>query len=353
MTSSKSHLGIKLFYFSVLIGSVVGILFSVKILLIPILAAFLLAMILQPIVNFFEVQGFRQLHIITLIYLFVFSFIIMLFVFITPIFIEDMKHLTNSLPQYIEHFKTFLTELQHSLQQQFPFIEIPSIESFSQGALIEQVGGASSYLSSSLSNIITLLTFSLIVPFISFFILKDSHLMKRELLKFVPNRYFEMFVLLFHKIGTSLQLYIRGQMIDAAYVGGATAIGLSIIGFPFALVIGLIAGVGNFIPYLGPILGAIPAVIIIIVTPEWMDISSILLVVAVFLIVQMSETLFVYPLAVGNSVNLHPLVIILAILVGGEVGGILGMILIIPIVAITKVTFSVLHKYMYDYKILG
>lgn len=348
-----NNLGIKLFYFTVLIGSVVGILYSVKILLIPILAAFLLAMILQPIVSFFEVHGFRQLHIISGIYLAVFSFMITLFAFITPMFIEDMKHLTSSLPQYLDNFKAFLGGIQSSLQEQFPFIEIPSIESFSQAQLIEQIGGASNYLSSSLSNIITLFTFSLIVPFISFFILKDSHLMKRELLKFVPNKYFEMFVLLFHKIGSSLQLYIRGQMIDAAYVGTATAIGLSIIGFPFALVIGMIAGIGNFIPYLGPILGAIPAITIIIVTPEWMDISSIMLVVSVFLIVQMSETLFVYPLAVGNSVNLHPLIIILAILVGGELGGILGMILVIPIVAITKVTFSVLHKYMYDYKILG
>ena len=160
-----------------------------------------------------------------------------------------------------------------------------------------------------------------------------------------------MVLLLFHRINNAIGLYIRGQIIDAGFVGVMTGVGLSLIGFPYAMVIGLIAGVGNLIPYLGPILGGIPAVFIIVVTPEWFGLWPALSVLAVFFLVQLLESMVVYPLAVGGSVNLHPLIVILALLVGGEFGGILGMIVIIPLVAIMKVSFQVVYQYMRDYRV--
>ena len=168
----------------------------------------------------------------------------------------------------------------------------------------------------------------------------------------IPNRYFEMFALLFHKVMNAIALYIRGQLIDAAAVGVMTGIGLTIAGFPFALLVGLIAGIGNIIPYLGPIIGFIPAAIIMVVTPEWFNMDGLMTVLGVFLVVQILEGTVGYPIAVGNTVEMHPLLIILGITIGGQIAGIMGMIIVIPLIAIIKVTIEVYFKYLRAYDII-
>jgi len=349
----SSYLGIKSFYYLILFMISFIILYSIQSLFIPLLIAFLLANILKPVIGFFEIKGASQLSIIITIYAVTTLVFIVFFTTLTPILLRQASMLGEELPLYIDSVKESIHALENSLRSNFSFLEVPDLAMMTQTYITESIDKTTTYISNNLSSILSLFTFSLIVPFISFFILKDMYLMQKTILSYVPNRYFEMFVLLFYKVGNSIQLYIRGQLIDASFVGIMTGLGLSIIGFPYALIVGLVAGIGNFVPYFGPILGAIPAVLIIIVTPEWSTGTGISLVVAVFLIVQVIETLFVYPIAVGNSVNLHPLLIIISLLVGGEVAGIVGMIVIIPLVAILKVTFELLYKYMKEYKIIN
>ena len=346
------YIGIKSFYYLIVLTMVAMFFYTVQSLFIPLLIAFLLANVLKPLVSYFELKGYSQLSVISSIFLIMISLVVILFTFLTPLLIKQVATLSDQLPQYIEVFKTYVLSIQSSLKSEFTFISFPDMTELSKEYIANKGSGFTKYLSSYLSNALSLLSFALIIPFISFFILKDMYLMQKTLLSYVPNRYFEMFVLLFYKIGNSIQAYIRGQLIDASFVGVMTAVGLSIIGFPYALVVGLIAGIGNFVPYFGPILGAIPAIFIMFVTPEWSDASSIMMVVGVFLVVQVIETIFVYPLAVGNSVNLHPLLILLSLLVGGSLGGIVGMIIVRPLVAILKVTFELLYKYLSEYKIL-
>jgi len=347
-----SYLGIRSFYYLVLALIIFIIAYSIKSLFIPLLIAFLLANILRPLIGFFEGKGASQLSIIISIYLLATFGFIMFISLISPIIAEQASMLGSELPLYIDDAKESILGIENSLKTSLPFLEVPDLALLAQEFILTSIDDTSRYISNNISSIISLFTFALIVPFISFFILKDMHLMQRTLLTYVPNRYFEMFVLLFYKVGNSIQLYIRGQLIDASFVGIMTGLGLSIIGFPYALIVGLVAGIGNFVPYFGPILGAIPAILIIFISPEWSTGSGIALVVGVFLTVQIIETLFVYPIAVGNSVNLHPLLIIISLLVGGEVAGIVGMIVIIPLVAILKVTFELLYKYMKEYKII-
>ncbi len=348
----SNYIGIKSFYYLVLALIVFIIAYSIQSLFIPLLIAFLLANILRPIINFFEVKGASQLSIIITIYVLATLFFVLFFTLVTPLMLEQATMLGKELPQYMEGTKESILSLENTLRAKLPFLETPDLALLAQNYITDMISSITAYISENISAIISIFSFSLIVPFISFFILKDMHLMQRTLLSYVPNRYFEMFVLLFYKVGNSIQLYIRGQLIDASFVGFMTGLGLSIIGFPYAVIVGLVAGIGNFVPYFGPILGAIPAVLIIIVTPEWSTASGIMMVVSVFLLVQIVETIFVYPYAVGSSVNLHPLLIIMALLVGGEVAGIMGMIIIIPLAAILKVTFELLYKYLREYKII-
>ena len=347
-----NYLGLKIFYYTIVLTIVIAVLFTVKSLFIPLLIAFFIAIILRPLVTFFESKGFSQTKIIVSIYSSFFILVIVGIVGVVPIIAEQLLEFTQKLPQYASVLNEYIFTLQSYLNTKVEFIDFSNLTQNLKEYFGKELYGFSSYIASYISNAMNILTYVLLVPFFSFFILKDMHLMNKTLLSYVPNKYFEIFVLLFYKIGNSIQLYIRGQLIDASFVGVMTAIGLSIIGFPFALLVGLIAAIGNLVPYFGPILGAIPAILIILVTPEWATATGIASVIAVFLIVQAIETVFVYPVAVGKSVNIHPLIIILALLVGGELAGILGMIIIIPLLAIIKVTFELLHRYMSAYKII-
>lgn len=361
MTKSKlkeikmktNFIGLKLFYFFIIVTILWGVILTVKLLFIPLLIALFMAMLFRPIVIFFESKGFSQLSIIISIYLTFFTVIAIGFIVVMPIILEQTMDFSHKVPEYINILKVKVISIQMALDQKFTFIDLSTLSQDLSSSLVEKSSNIGGMLSNYLSSIANILTYALLVPFFAFFILKDMHLINKTILNYIPNRYFEIIVLLFYKIGSSVQLYIRGQLIDASFVGVATAIGLSIISFPFALLVGLIAGIGNLVPYFGPILGAIPAILIMIVTPEWANTSAIGMVVTVFLVVQAIESTIVYPIAVGNSVNIHPLIIILAILVGGEIAGIVGMIIIIPLVAIIKTTFELLHRYMSAYKIIG
>ena len=343
-----NFLGLKLFYFAIIATIIVGIVFTIKSLFIPLLIALFIAMVLRPLVIFFESKGFSQIGIITSIFLGFFTLVIFGFTILIPTLSEQIALFSTKVPEITLILENKFELIQHSLETKFPSLEISKLTKDFISTFVDNLDGSKYF-----SNALSILTFSMLVPFFAFFLLKDMHLIKKTLLSYIPNRYFEISAILFYKIGNSIQLYIRGQIIDASFVGIMTGIGLSIIGFPFALVVGLIAGIGNFIPYFGPILGAIPAILIILVTPEWATGSGIGMVVGVFLFVQVIETLFIYPAAVGNSVNLHPLIVVLALLIGGELAGIVGMIVMIPTVAIIKVTFELLHKYMMAYRIIG
>jgi predicted PurR-regulated permease PerM len=203
-----------------------------------------------------------------------------------------------------------------------------------------------------LSSVFSVLSIVVIIPVVTFFLLADGHLIRQYALSLVPNTYFEMVMLLFNKIGSTLKLFLRGQMIDAFAVAVMTSIGLSIIGLPYALLIAIVAGLGNMIPYLGPIIGFMPALLVILLSPGGFSVGLLLGVVIVFVLVQFIEGTFVYPLAVGKSVELHPLVVIIGITVGGQLGGIIGMLVTIPLIAMVKVSLEVLHTYLKAYTII-
>jgi len=346
------YFGLKLFYFIILFIIAIFVIFTLKLLFIPLLISLFIAMILRPIITYFETNGFSQANIIITIFSTLFIIITTISIIFIPIIIEQIKEFTLNLPQYMDTLTNYTNSIQQKLSSQITFIDIDKLVQNTHNTFSTKLNEISGSLSSYISNIMNLLTYTMLVPFFTFFILKDGHLLSKTLLEYVPNRYFEIFALLFYKVNNSIQLYIRGQIIDASFVGVMTAIGLSIIGFPYAALVGLIAGIGNLVPYFGPILGAIPAIFIIMVTPEYSSTTAIISVISVFAIVQVIETIFVYPIAVGKSVNIHPLIIIFALLVGGELAGILGMIVIIPLVAIVKVTFELLHKYLNEYKII-
>ncbi|MBN1983842.1 MAG: AI-2E family transporter [Chitinivibrionales bacterium] len=342
----------KVTYFIFVFGIILGLFYCARLLFVPLVISVAISFALSPVVHFFETRGMRHSRIVALLFVVVLLVVAIVIFFIVPQVLKEAHIISTNIPHYKLMVKKGLDELQLLLVKMLPDIPIPDLATLIKERIPMQKGIEVNMIVKHLSSFFSILSLIVLVPFMIFFFLLDGHLMKRAILAFVPNAYFEISVLLLHKITTAVKDFIRGQMIDASAVGIMTMIGLSIVGVPYAIVIGIIAGLGNLVPYFGPLIGFVPAIMALILSPQGLHALSIVSVIIVFVVVQFIEGTFVYPLAVGRSVDLHPLVIIIGVTVGGQLGGIVGMLLVIPIISIVKVTFSVLHSYLKSYSII-
>jgi putative permease len=339
-------------FISIVILMILAVLYSLKMLLIPILISLLLTFFLQPVVLFFENRGFKRILILTGIYVFVTLTAAGVFFLLIPVVTSEARNVAENMPHYERMIRQALLSIQNMILEKFPGAQIPDLYEYGKSFLFKKPDSSVDQFGLYAAKAASLVSMLVLIPVFTFFFLADGHLIKKAFLRLIPNRYFEMIVLLQHKIFIAVQSFIRGQMVDALAVGILTSIGLAIIGMPFFIVIGIIAGIGNLIPYFGPLIGFIPAFLSLLLSPEGLTVVAIVKVVVVFTVVQFIEGTFVYPIAVGKSVNMHPLVVIIGVAVGGQIGGIPGMLMVIPVIAIAKVTVEVLHFYLKRYSIL-
>lgn len=195
------------------------------------------------------------------------------------------------------------------------------------------------------------LTFVIIVPLVLFFFLGEGRAIKRALIELVPNQYFEMVLNLLYRIDLQLGGYIRGMVLSVIIISMLSIIGLYLIGLEYFLVIGTLAGVANVIPYLGPLIGIVGGVIAAALQYSTLSLGVVLPVVLVFLFVQIMDNVFVAPVVVARSVNLHPLVVIFVVLVGSQLFGAVGMILAVPATAVIKVSAQTLYESLRSYSV--
>ncbi|MFA9378455.1 MAG: AI-2E family transporter [Lachnotalea sp.] len=148
-------------------------------------------------------------------------------------------------------------------------------------------------------------------------------------------------------VNTTFSNYIKGQLLDACIVGILSAIALTIIGVDYALIIGIIAGICNMIPYVGPLVGTVLAAIMGLLSGQPI---MILWAIIAMVVVQQIDNNFLAPKIVGDSVGLHPVFTMLAIVIGGNVGGLIGMLVAVPLTASFKVLVSRWYEANIDYK---
>lgn len=331
---------------------ILAVLFSLNQVAGALLASLLLSFLLSPLVNFAENRGIPRVVVVLTIYLLVAAALLLVVIFVGPIFSAEVVRLTGELPTYERQLDTMLRSLRDSIAKRVPGLDLPDLYLYLKDRLISTGSFDLGSVLSKLSGLFSILMILVIIPIITFFFIVDGYLIQKAVLRLVPNRYFEMCVLLLNRTGSAVQKYIRGQLIDSLYVGVMTTIGMAIIGLPYFLAIGIFAGLGNFIPYLGPIIGFIPAFFIALLTPGLFSGGFILLIAGIFVVVQLTESAFIYPIAVGKSVNLHPLVVILGITIGGRLGGIVGMLVAVPLISIIKVVLEVSSSYLRSYRII-
>lgn len=301
----------------------------------PILIAGILYFIFNPIVRFLEKKLPRTLSIL-LIYLVFVAFIGFVLSAVGPVFTKQVTDLFNSIPSYVKQIQIFIKQMSNSQwftwMMNQDFVSVAKIESSIGEYLTSLPENITGSLSSVFGVVTNIALTAVTVPFILFYMLKDGHRFPNLAVKILPEKYKNEGLKIFKDLYETLAAYIQGQLIVCMFVGTACFIGFWIAGVKYALILGLIIAVTNIIPYVGPFLGAAPAVIIAFLDSPTKALIALIIVVAV----QQTDGNLLSPLIIGRRLNTHPLTIILLLIGAGSFGGILGMILAVPAYALLK-----------------
>ena len=335
LTVGKFLRFVTVIFFLVLIG---WLLYSLSTIITIIIVSALLAYILDPIASYLEARGLSRSNATVIIFLVFFIVIGLIGITLLPGLFSELFTLQSSI--HLEDPSSISESIEKFIRTNFSFVNVDNLN------IEEKVKNAMALFTDEifdlLANLVSFLSVVVIIPFVVFFLLKDGRDMKKSFIHLIPNRYFEMTLNVLHKIDQQLGWYLRGQFTEALVVGVLSVIALWLLDVQYFTIIGIFAGLANLIPYIGPVAGAVPAIIVSIINGS--EPIRIFYIVIAFAIVQLIDNILVQPVVLSKSVNLHPLIIVFAVLIGGQFFGVLGMVLAVPAAGIIKVTSSELYN---------
>lgn len=314
------------------IFSPIGIIVST--LFMPILVAGFLFYLFNPLVLFLEKRKVPRILSVIIIFIAFIALIVLAIMQLGPTLADQVTELAKAIPGYWQDFEKWLQGLSNNSSLQGVDlkaeleklnISLPKIMSVVVDGVASSFGAIVSFVSGFVMILVT-------VPFIVFYMFKDGHKFVESSGKFFPAAIRTEAKQIIKEMNKTISTYISSQAIDCIVVGMFTFVGYLIIGQPYALLFGLIAGATNIIPYLGPFIGAAPAVIVALFTSP----LQALLVIIVVTIVQQLDSNLLSPYIMGKSLSIHPLTIIIILIVAGNLAGIFGMILGVPVYAVVK-----------------
>jgi len=305
----------------------------VRSILYPFIVGLFLAYSMNPIVCYIEVKGIKRVWAIIIVYILLFGLLIIGGSQLLTLLIKDIEGFYQELPHIVQRIDELLLTLQsHYQNSELPYSFRLSVDE----ALLSIENDMQYFMSQLISSIINFTKKFIglaISPILAFYILHDWHNMQEQLLKLLPGRYRTECILFFRDVDKVLSGIIRGQLTVACIVGVFVTLGLYLLQLKFAFMIGLLAAIFDIIPYFGPIIGAAPAVMLAVLQSPWLMGKVILL----FFVIQQIEGNIIHPHIIGENIGLHPITVIFFVFVGGEMGGVVGMLLGVPIAAIGKV----------------
>jgi len=303
----------------------------------PFLVAVVIAYLVNPMVANLESKKIPRRISTLLIYLIFSIMIAIIIIFFVPELINNMRELVNTLPNITLKYKDMFDGFISAIQSSEVSVDIKDVllREINSGIIMVQ-NYIANLLKKSLTGLIELVTmlFDILLSMvIAYYFIKDAELFKSIALSLVPRRWRNGISGTGRDINSILSSFIQGQLIASLIVGIMEIIGLSIVNVKYPIILGIIGGLANVIPYFGPIIGAVPAVAVALTESP----VKVIWVVLVFAIVQQIDSSFISPKIIEGGVGLHPVTTILVVLIGGGFFGIVGMLVSVPIAAILKV----------------
>ncbi len=324
-------------------GSLLYVLRSV---LLPFVMGIVIAYFLNPLVNKMVCKNRISRNLATIIVMSMFLLILLpLIVLLGSAAFSQVGQFLSNLPQHLSGFGAKMTVWVHQLQQYFPALAFENVEAALQENFGDSFKPVLKVVRSVINNgfaLINILSLLLISPVVAFYMLRDWPTFTDKLLGLVPQKHKTQVQDGIKQINRIISGYLRGQVLVCIALGSIYSFGLWLIGLDLGLVVGFLAGLISFIPYVGSISGFLMAMVLVIT--QYGTLPKIIAVIAVFAVGQFLEGNFLTPKLVGENIGLHPVWVMFALLAGGVLLGLLGMIIAVPAAA----CIGVFLRYLID-----
>lgn len=311
-----------------------AMIYAINDILLPFIVGIAIAYFLDPVADDLERLGCSRTVATSIISIAFFATVGAILVLLYPLVQEQMVAFFHKVPSLIEALTQRLQPITEDLRRVFSVARMEEL----QDAGKSFIGTTASWLGKVVQGIwagglalFNVISIVLITPIVAFYLLRDWDVMTAKVDSWLPREFAPTIRALFAEIDTIISAFIRGVGTVVLFLATVYAVGLTLVGLDFGLLVGLVAGFLSFIPYVGAATGLILALIIALV--QFGDILHIVLVLAVFGFGQGIESFYLTPKLVGEKVGLHPVWVIFALMVGGLLLGFTGVLLAIPIAA--------------------
>ncbi|MBS4027762.1 MAG: AI-2E family transporter, partial [Ignavibacteriales bacterium] len=289
-------------------------------------------LVLYPAVDYFENKGLKRLNATLAVYGCIATGFLLFYLIIFPIFLSQIEDLVVkaqniSLEEKLQEVVTLVHSLEEKLQEVLAVVHlyVPKTDINVEELRIKIVGGITSatiQFRRQLTDILSTISILTIIPLFVFFGIKDYHSIQKKFAAAMPNKYFEMTLSFFHRIEKQLSNYIRGIVLDSAAVGLLTSVGFLAIGLDYSLILGLLTGIFNIVPLVGPFIGgALPVLVAII---QYGSVKHAILPLAIFGLIRVLDGYVIRQIIYRTLLKMPPLVVLLLIALGQELMGVLG-----------------------------
>ncbi|MCL2335910.1 MAG: AI-2E family transporter [Firmicutes bacterium] len=288
-----------------------------------------------PLVRAVERKGLPRTGAIFIVYAALFFIVAGLVLFGMPRIIAQLYRVAEVAPGYAVQGQEFIAALQikytHAGIPEMLRRVIDARIGWLESILVQKV----EWLSQALLGLAGYIFNIILAPGVAFYLLKDIEFFTGRAVSFIPPASRLEVLALGSEISSIMDSYVRGYLLVSLLVGLLTGLAMAALKMDFALTLGIIAGLTNLIPYFGPLIGAIPAIVLAMLVSKWM----VLKVVIVYLVIQQIDAALITPRVLGKRVGLHPLFVILALLAGAQLYGFTGLILSVPLLAVLRAIF--------------
>ncbi len=314
--------------------------------MIPFVLAVTLTYVLLPVVEWGTRQGLTRTQAILILYLLMSLVFTGFLAYLIPSFARELYAFSASIPKYTRTIQ----ELINVYQADYSKAPLPdTVRKAIDDMLLEGEVRLQNLIQRTIEE--SLAAFSVLIslvlaPILGFYFLRDLPRFRTTFVNLLPSKHKKPVLNMLSDMDYVLTAFIRGQLLIAFLVGTMVAVAMSLLGVRYSLLIGFIAGIFNIIPYVGPIVGAIPGVLLAALESP----ALVIKVIVAFVVIQQIDAVILSPKIMGDRLGLHPLLILSAVLTGGYHYGIFGALFAVPLVAFLRVLFSHIYQYLLKLK---
>ncbi|HWR57989.1 MAG TPA: AI-2E family transporter, partial [Thermodesulfovibrionales bacterium] len=300
--------------------------------------AAVVAYIFSSVVSGFEKLGIKRSVAVVKLFVLAAVFVLLAEFLFAPYLKQEVKNAYEKFPEFSAQIESALLSTAKNSEESSPAIAAAinkiSENAFGANGFLEKTLNASEILSQASPFIMG----SILVPFFAFFLLMDWPGVLRRVIDWVPPSYVETTLSVIAEINILIGKYLRGLAADCFFIGVLASLGLWVIGINYPIMLGILSGIANIIPYFGPIVGCTVSCLVALM--QFNSFDSLLNVVLLYVVIKLLDDLVIQPLMIGKSVKLHPMLLVITIVAGEKLFGISGMIFGVPVVTAAQKTVS-------------